>query len=161
MADYLLTTLSMEYIQRALFCGTLLAAITALLGVYLCYNRFAMVGHGLSHVCFGGVGVILFLRSGYWSLPLSVVAICNGPMFFLLLPVAIGAGWAILWIIRMVRVEADSAIAVIGAGGIALGSLCAAAGSGLGQNVSSYLFGSLLLLGPSDLYFLLFISLIV
>ena len=48
------------FIQRALLTGIFVGTACAVLGVFLVLRRYALVGHGLAHVAFGGVAVGLF-----------------------------------------------------------------------------------------------------
>ena len=56
------------FIQRALFTGISVGTACALLGVFLVLRRYALIGHGLTHVAFGGVAVgLLFFRQPFWA----------------------------------------------------------------------------------------------
>ena len=57
MFDYL----SIPLFQRALLCGSLLAALLAVLGVLVTARGLAYLGDGLSHAAFGGIALGMFL----------------------------------------------------------------------------------------------------
>jgi len=45
----LLDILSYEFVQRAMVAGMLIAAVSALLGLFLVLRRFSLIGDGLAH----------------------------------------------------------------------------------------------------------------
>ncbi len=49
------------FVQRAMIAGVLIAAVSALLGMFLVLRRFSLIGDGLAHTTFGSVAVVLLI----------------------------------------------------------------------------------------------------
>jgi len=62
--------------QRALVAGIFISITCAILGVFLVLKRDAMLGHGLSHVTFGGVALGFFLGQAFAD-SLVVAVFCS------------------------------------------------------------------------------------
>ena len=72
--------LSFAFVQRALLAGVLIAAVAAILGVFLVLRRLSLIGDGLAHITFGSVAVVLLIGiSPFYvtlaALPLVMVAV--------------------------------------------------------------------------------------
>jgi ABC-type Mn2+/Zn2+ transport systems, permease components len=69
--------LTYGFMQRALVAGIFISIACAILGVFLVLKRDAMLGHGLSHVTFGGVALGLFLEVKPLLIALVVAMLCS------------------------------------------------------------------------------------
>ncbi|WP_204604434.1 metal ABC transporter permease [Cohnella boryungensis] len=138
--------LSMEFFQRALIGGALIAITAPLMGLFLVLRRLAMIGDTLAHVSIAGVA-LGFLMHVY---PVAV-----GLVF------AIAASFAIEALRRTYRTYAELSLAIIMSGGIALASLLFTLGKGFNQSVTSYLFGSIYTLDYQDIYVIAGVTVIV
>jgi zinc transport system permease protein len=69
--------LTYGFMQRALIAGIFISVACAILGVFLILKRDAMLGHGLSHVTFGGVALGLFLGFKPLLMALAVAVLCS------------------------------------------------------------------------------------
>ena len=127
--------LSYSFLVRALIAGAIVSLCAAILGVSLVLRRFSMIGDGLSHVGFGAlaVGSALGFAPLYVAVPVVVLAA------FLLLRV------------RSTYASGDSAIALISAVSFAVGMIAMSLKTGSTAGVSSYMFGSILAVSPSDM----------
>ncbi|MFC4302669.1 metal ABC transporter permease [Cohnella boryungensis] len=136
----------MEFFQRALIGGALIAITAPLMGLFLVLRRLAMIGDTLAHVSIAGVA-LGFLMHVY---PVAV-----GLVF------AIAASFAIEALRRTYRTYAELSLAIIMSGGIALASLLFTLGKGFNQSVTSYLFGSIYTLDYQDIYVIAGVTVIV
>jgi len=131
----ILEMLSYPFLVRALLGGVLVSLCASLLGVSLVLKRYSMIGDGLSHVSFGSLSIALALG---WS-PLKVSV-----------PVVILAAFFLLRITGNGKLKSDAAIAMISASALAIGIVATSLTTGMTTDVSSYMFGSILAMSPSD-----------
>jgi len=111
-----------------------------------------LIGEGLSHFCFGAIGLGLFL--GFY------------PLYFSL-PFTILASLWIQYLSEKNPIEVDTAIGMISSLGVALGIMMASLGEGFNIDLFSYLFGDILAISQFEvlitfvlcIIILLFISL--
>jgi len=136
----------MEFFQRALIGGALIAITAPLMGLFLVLRRLAMIGDTLAHVSIAGVA-LGFLMNVY---PVAV-----GLAF------AIIASFAIEALRRTYRTYAELSIAIIMSGGIALASLLFTMGKGFNLRVTDYLFGSIYTLTYTDIWVIAGVTAIV
>ena len=54
--------LSYHYMQRALFAGTLIGIVCAIIGTYVVLKGLSFIGAGIAHASFGGVALGFFLK---------------------------------------------------------------------------------------------------
>ena len=105
-----------------------------------------MIGDGLSHVGFGA---------------LSVAAAMNVAPLKIAIPVVIIAAFFLLRISSNSKIQGDAAIALISSSSIAAGVIVTSMTSGLNADVYSYMFGSILAMGKSDVFMSIVLSVIV
>lgn len=142
----ILEMLSYPFLVRAVVGGILVSLCASLLGVSLVLKRYSMIGDGLSHVSFGSLSVALALG---WS-PLKVS-----------IPVVILAAFFLLRITENGKLKSDAAIAMISASALAIGIVATSLTTGMTTDVSSYMFGSILAMSPSDVGLSAGLSLVV
>ncbi len=134
------------FIQRALFTGIFVGTACALLGVFMVLRRYALIGHGLTHVAFGGVAVgLLFSRQPFW----------------VTLIITLLASMGILKMQQRVKIYADVAIGIVSAVGMAVGVVIASVARGFNVDLMSYLFGSILTIGKTEFVVSIVISALV
>lgn len=121
--------LQMGFMQRALLAGTCVAVACACFGVLVVLQRKAMIGDGLAHVSFAGVGLGLVLGAA----PMWVAA-----------AVSVAAALAVLKLPEKVALPGDTAIGMVSALGLAGGAALAGCGTGLNVDLLGYLFGDIL-----------------
>lgn len=138
--------LSYPFLVRALVGGILVSLCASLLGVSLVLKRYSMIGDGLSHVSFGALSVALAIG---WS-PLKVS-----------IPVVVLAAFFLLRITENGKMKSDAAIAMISASALAIGIVVTSMTTGMTTDVSSYMFGSILAMSPSDVKLSVVLSVIV
>ncbi len=128
--------LSYEFMQRALEGGALVAIICASLGVFLVLKRLSLLGDGLAHVAFAGVAV-------------GLLAGIDAVLSALVLTVAGALG--VHEMINRTKVYGETATAIVLSVGLGLAVLLIGLAKGFNADLLSYLFGSILALGPLDL----------
>ncbi|MFE1958060.1 metal ABC transporter permease [Streptomyces sp. NPDC059479] len=128
--------LQTAFMQRALIAAVLVGITAPAVGIYLVQRRQALMGDGIGHVAMTGVGLgFLLSASPVWTATLVSVA-----------------GAITMELIRAYgRTRGDIALAMLFYGGMAGGVLLInLAPNGSNANLSSYLFGSLSTVSPSD-----------
>ena len=135
-----------EFWRRAVVGAVIISAVCSLLSVYVVLKRMAFVGQGISHSAFGGfaLGVLLFGGSAGAESRIYAVAL----IFCVAVAVLIGV------ITRHSRVSEDSAIGIFFAASMALGIIFFKMSKGYNQDVTSFLFGSILALTRAELWFI-------
>ncbi|MFE3829007.1 metal ABC transporter permease [Streptomyces sp. NPDC059092] len=123
--------------QRALLAAVLVGVTAPAVGIYLVQRRQALMGDGIGHVAMTGVGLGFLLSTS--------------PVWMATLVAVIGA--VTMELIRAYgRTRGDIALAMLFYGGMAGGVLLInLAPNGSNANLSSYLFGSLSTVSPSDI----------
>lgn len=137
----------MEYFEYTFFRNALIAIVlmsicASLIGTYIISRRLVAICGGITHSCFGGLGLGYFLG---WN-PLAMAALF-----------AIGSSAAVEWSSRRYGMREDSAIAVTWAVGMAVGVLFVFLTPGNVPELNAFLFGNILTVGKEDLlYFTIF-----
>lgn len=146
MMELVREMLSYPFLVRALVGGILVSLCASLLGVSLVLKRYSMIGDGLSHVSFGALSVALAI--GWSPLKLSI-------------PVVVLAAFFLLRITENGKMKSDAAIAMISASALAIGIVVTSMTTGMTTDVSSYMFGSILAMSPSDVRLSVVLSVVV
>lgn len=128
--------LAYPFFRNALIGVTLISLVAAMVGAYIVTRRMVFISGGLTHACFGGLGLGYFLG---WP-PLAMAAVF-----------AVGSALGVDWLSRQ-RVRRDSAIAVVWALGMALGVLFVFLAPGNVPELNSFLFGNVLTITVADLW---------
>ncbi len=128
--------LQYEFFRNALIGIVIVSLVSAVIGTYIVTRRMVFISGGITHACFGGLGL------GYW---LGVSPLATAALF------AVGGALGVDWLSGR-RVRKDSAIAVIWALGMALGILFIFLTSGYVPELNTFLFGNVLTITQSDLW---------
>ena len=123
------------FMQRALIAGLVVAIFAPMIGTFLVQKRMSLIGDGIGHIAFAGVGAGLL--AGVW------------PVWTALLFATVGA-LGIEWLRARRRASGDLALALFFYSGIALGVVLVSRAQGLGANILSYLFGQPLTASAQD-----------
>lgn len=146
MIDFFAEMFSYPFMRRAIIAGILVALCSALLGVTLVLKRYSMIGDGLSHVGFGAACIAMALNVA----PLKIAV-----------PVVIIAAFLLMRINSDAKIKGDAAIALISSASIAAGVIAASLTTGLNNDVSGYMFGSILMMSDSDVVTSIILSVVV
>jgi zinc transport system permease protein len=143
----MLDWLQLEFMQRALFAGLLVAAICPMIGLFLVLRRLSLIGDGLGHIAFSGVAAG-FLLQIY-------------PVITALVFTVLGAA-GIEWLRSRQRAYGDLILAIFFYSGIAGGVVLSKLGDSLSTaQLFGYLFGSISTIGESDVWFILGLGIVV
>ena len=142
----MIEALQYEFMQHALIAGILASIVCGIIGVYVVVNRMVFISGGISHASFGGVGLGL----------LSGIDPLLGAMLF-----AIASALSMGAISRRTRLPVDTSIGIIWAIGMALGVIFIALTPGYTPDISSYLFGNILMVSSLDLMLIIILATII
>ncbi|MBQ6396465.1 metal ABC transporter permease [Candidatus Saccharibacteria bacterium] len=123
------------FMTRALIAGVFVSLSAALIGVPLVLRKNAMIGDGLSHVAFSAFAIATV--AGIAPLPFAI-------------PVVIIGSFLLLWIEKSRKVYGDAAVAVLSASSLAIGTIVVSVSKGVNIDLNSYLFGSVLAIGGTE-----------
>jgi zinc transport system permease protein len=124
-----------DFMQRALVAGLAVGIFAPVIGLFLVQKRLSLMGDGIGHVAFAGVGAGLLLS--VW------------PIWTALAFAVVGA-LGVDWLRARRRVAGDVALALFFYSGIALGVVLLSIGGGLNTSIT-YLFGQPLTVKPSEI----------
>lgn len=146
MINWLLDPLTYSFITRAVMAAVIVGVVCSILGTYVVLRGMAFFGDALAHTILPGV-VVAFLLG--W--PLALGALLMG----VLTAIGIGA------LSNRGVIKEDTAIGVIFAGTFALGVALLSATGNYTVDLAHFLFGNLLGVSATDLWFIFLLSLIV
>ncbi len=139
--DLLTEPLAYEFMQRAMIAGVAVAAVCAVIGVFIVQRGLAFLGDGLAHAAFGGIAIGLYMgasvENAVWiAIPFTVM-------------VAIGIGL----ILRRTQLRGDVATGVFFSFSFALGVLFLGlrTASDRPVQIEHLLFGNMLAVTPEVL----------
>jgi zinc transport system permease protein len=131
--------LSYGFIQHALIAGLLVSLAAGIIGSLIVVNRMVFLAGGIAHASYGGIGLAVF-----FGLPIFL-----GASFF-----AVGAALLVSMLTLRKRERIDTFIGLIWAVGMAIGVIFVDLTPGYNVDMMSYLFGSILAVSSSDLYYM-------
>ena len=124
------------FFQNALLGVIIVSIMSAMIGTYIITRRLMFITGGVTHACFGGLGI------GYY---LGVSPIFMAGVF------AVASSLGVEWLTTKHRVREDSAISVMWALGMAIGTLFIFLTPGYVPELNSFLFGNILTITKEDL----------
>jgi zinc transport system permease protein len=137
-----------DFMQRALVAGLAVAAVCAVIGVFIVQRGLAFLGDGLAHAAFGGIAIGLFLgasvENAVWiAIPFTAV-------------IALGIGF----VLRRTQLRGDVATGVFFSFSFALGVLFLGLRTAHDRqiDVESLLFGNMLVVTPGVLKVVVVVS---
>ena len=138
--------LSYAFVQRALIVGLLIAISSSFLGIFLVLRKYSMIGDGLAHVSFATVALALVLNQSPLLISIPIVSL---------------ASLLILKLSEENRIGGDAAIGLIASTSLAIGVFIASVSNGFSIDLSSYLFGSILIISQSDVYLSMLLTVLI
>ncbi len=139
--------LAFPFFRNALLALLIISVAGGIIGTYIISRRLASLCGGVTHACFGGLGL------GYF---LGISPLLTAAAF------AIGGTAAVEWLSARKNMRGDSAIAVIWAVGMAIGVLFVFLTPGYVPELNSFLFGNVLTVSTADLLsFLIYTTLLL
>jgi ABC-type Mn2+/Zn2+ transport system permease subunit len=134
--DLIVDPLGHAFFIRALLAATIVGIVCAVIGTFIVLRGLAFMGDAVSHAAFPGV-VVAYIVGGGFYLGAAIAAVATA--------LAIGE------VSRRARIRTDTAIGVLFAGMFALGIFLYSTIEGYVGDLNTFLFGSLLSIGPDDL----------
>ena len=134
--------LQYQFFTNAIWAVLIISVASAMIGTYIVARRLVAISGGVTHACFGGLGLGYFLGMN----PLVMAGIF-----------AVASSLGVQWISERHRVREDSAIAVVWSIGMAVGVLFVFLTPGYVPELNAFLFGNILNVSPSDLMASVFI----
>lgn len=127
---------SYSFFQNALLGIVLVSVASAIIGTYVVCRRMVFVTGGITHASFGGLGL------GFYA---GFSPVLTAGVF------AIASALGVEWLSTRQHVREDSAIGVVWALGMALGTIFIFLTPGYVPELSSFLFGNVLTISRADL----------
>ena len=138
--------LSYDFMQRAIITCILSGICCGIVGSYIVARRMVFLSGGITHASFGGIGIAL-----YFGLNPTL-----GALLFAALS-AVGIEFAS----QRAKLREDSAIGIMWSLGMAIGALFMSLRPGYASDLTSYLFGNILLVDSNDITLLALLSAIL
>jgi zinc transport system permease protein len=130
--------LQYAFFQHALTGSLFICIACGIVGSYIVSRRLVFISGGITHASFGGLGLGFYL---------GLNPIISALVF------SVASAFGVEWLSKKQGVREDSAIAVFWALGMALGVICIFLTPGYTPNISAYLFGNILTITLSDIWF--------
>ncbi len=128
--------LSYQFFTNAIWGIAIISIAAAMIGTYVISRRLVAISGGITHACFGGLGL------GYF---LGISPILTAAIF------AVASSLGVEMMSTRYRVREDSAIAVIWAIGMAVGVIFVFLTPGYVPELNTFLFGNILTINTTDL----------
>lgn len=136
---------SYTFINHAIIAAVLSSIICGILGAYIVSKRMVFISGGITHASFGGIGAAFYFGINPFT----------GAAVFALL-----SAFGIEWISKRGKVRNDSSIGILWSLGMAIGIIFVYVAPGFTPNLMSYLFGSILTVSSTELFFMLILALL-
>lgn len=144
MTDFLHAVRTLPLLQYALLMGVLASVACGVIGTYVVSRRITYIAGAIAHCVLGGLGAARFCQVRYewaWFHPLLGAALA-----------AFASALVIGWVSLRAKEREDTVISAIWSVGMAVGVLFISQTPGYNEDLTSYLFGNILLVSPSDLW---------
>ena len=141
----LIEMFSYTFMVRACLVGLLISLCAALIGVPLVLRKQSMLGDGLSHAAFGAcaIAIVAGLAPIWFAIPVVTIA-----SFFILS-------------IKSRNMHGDASLALLSASSLAIGTFVISLSHGVNIDLNSYLFGSVLSIGETDIILAVILTMMV
>lgn len=146
MNEIIVDILSYEFLTRALIASVLSGITCGIVGCYVVARRMVFLSGGVTHASFGGLGMALYAGVDPLLGSLSFAALSS-----------LGIEFAS----RRGRIREDSAVGIIWALGMAVGVVFMSLRPGYATDLTSYMFGNILLVNDADIEYLMWLTLFV
>jgi zinc transport system permease protein len=131
------------FMQRALVAGIVVGIFAPMIGTFLVQKRMSLIGDGIGHVAFAGVGAGVL--AGVYEVWTALVF-------------AVAGALGVEWLRARRKAGGDLALALFFYSGIALGVVLASAGGGAGTNLIGVLFGQPLTIRAGEVVLILLLG---
>jgi len=142
----LLELFSYDFFQKAFLSAVFASISCGIIGGYIVSRRIVFISGGITHASFGGIGLAFFLGFN----PLL------GAVLF-----AVLAALGIQFFTKVAEIREDSSIAIWWSLGMALGIIFVFLTPGYTPNLMSYLFGNILTVTVSELWWMFTLNVVI
>ena len=136
----------LTFMQRALVAGVVVGIFAPMIGTFVVQKRMSLIGDGIGHLAFAGVGAGLV--AGF------------SPVWFAL-AVGIAGALGIEWLRSRRTASGDLALALFFYSGIAAGVVLVSLGGGFDASLLTYLFGQPLTVNDQELVTIVVIGAVI
>ena len=126
----------LAFMQRALVAGVVVGVFAPMIGTFVVQKRMSLIGDGIGHLAFAGVGLGVF--ASVWPVWGALV-------------VAVAGALALEWLRARRAASGDLALALFFYSGIAAGVVLVSRGGGFDATLLTYLFGSVLTVDGAEI----------
>lgn len=137
---------SYEFFQKAFLAAIFASISCGIIGGYIVSRRIVFISGGITHASFGGIGLAFFLGFN----PLL------GAVLF-----AVMSALGIQFFTKVAEIREDSSIAIWWSLGMALGIIFVFLTPGYTPNLMSYLFGNILTVTASELWWMFTLNVVI
>ena len=139
--------LNYTFFQHALLGVMFVSLASAIIGTYVVSRRMVFITGGITHACFGGLGLGFYLGAN----PIAIAG-----------AFAVASAVGVEWMANRYKVREDSAIGVVWALGMALGTIFIFLSPGYVPELTSFLFGNVLTITTTDIVmFAIFLAILL
>jgi len=141
------------FLQYALLASLLASVACGVVGSYVVVRRITYIAAGIAHSVLGGLGLAHYLAVVHgwtWLTPVMGAVVA-----------ALAAAMTIGWVTLRAAQREDTVIGAIWAIGMASGILFVSQTPGYNQELMSYLFGNILMVGAADLWQMLALDVVI
>jgi zinc transport system permease protein len=138
--------LQLEFMRNAVTAGLQVSLLCGVLGTLVVVNRIVFISGGIAHAAYGGIGLGLYF---------GVSPALGATLFSVAVSMVMGVASI------KSKERADTIIGVMWALGMALGIIFTELTPGYNVDLMSYLFGSILSVPGSDLWYMFCLNLVV
>ncbi|MGH2673270.1 MAG: metal ABC transporter permease [Actinomycetota bacterium] len=134
--DLLTYPIELGFMQRALVAGLVVGIFAPMIGTFIVQKRISLVGDGIGHLAFAGIGAGLV--AGVWPI-------------WGALGVAVAGALGLEWLRARRAASGDLALALFFYSGIAAGVVLASVEGGLDATLLTFLFGQAVTVSDSEI----------
>ena len=139
----MIEALQFEFMRNAVIAGFFASLICGIIGSFVVVNRLVFLAGGIAHASFGGIGIAFFFGIPYML----------GTLGFSLI-----AAMLMTAVMLKNKTRADTFIWILWAVGMATGIILMDLTPGYNVSLMSYLFGSILAVPDSDIWWMIALS---
>jgi zinc transport system permease protein len=141
----MIEALQFEFMRNAVIAGFFASLICGIIGSFVVVNRLVFLAGGIAHAAFGGIGIAFFFGIPYML----------GTLGFSLI-----AAMLMTTVMLKNKTRADTFIGILWAVGMATGIILLDLTPGYNVSLMSYLFGSILAVPDSDIWWMIALSIV-
>jgi zinc transport system permease protein len=153
MAEFWDALLAFEFLQNAMIAGVLVSVASGIIGSFVVVRRITAIAGCIAHFVLSGIGAAIYLNKVHGLMWLS-------PLYGALIS-AVFAALLIGWLTQQHKQNEDAVIGTLWAMGMATGILFIYKTPGYAEDLMSYLFGNILMISRTDLWFIFILDILV